>query len=55
LDRHLKDSYNIRKQKERQLILEYYTGLILARLEDILSPPANIALFEALGKLISVY
>jgi hypothetical protein len=48
LDRHLKDVYSLRKRREYQPILDCYTGLMLAKLQEVIVLLPNSPLFETL-------
>jgi hypothetical protein len=47
LERHLKDVYKLRKRKKRQLLVDYYTELTLAKLEDVITLLTNRSLFKS--------
>jgi hypothetical protein len=51
LDRHLKDVYNLRAKRERQLFLDRYSSLVQAKPGDIALPLLNGPLIEALTEL----
>jgi hypothetical protein len=48
LDRHLKDAYNLRAKRERQLFLDWYSGLVQAKPGVVALPPLNGPPIEAL-------
>lgn len=50
LDGHLRDAHGLRKKKERQPILDRYTGLVLVKPREVAIPPPNGSPFEALRK-----
>ena len=55
LDRHLKDTYRLKTKKERQLIVNCYARLTLAKPKDVAILLTNIALFKALRDLEKAY
>jgi hypothetical protein len=55
LDRHLRDAHDLRKKKERQPLLNYYTRFALIRPEDVATPLTNRPPFKALGDPILAY
>ena len=55
LDRHLKDAHGLRKRKDRQPLIDHYTQFILARPEDVATPPTNSPPFQALREPILAY
>jgi hypothetical protein len=55
LDRHLRDTHNLRKKKERQPLLNHYIRFKFIILKDIITPPTNRPLFKALRDPILAY
>jgi hypothetical protein len=49
LERHLKDVHRLRKRKERQLLVDHYAELTLAKPEDVVTPLTNRSSFKSLG------
>jgi hypothetical protein len=54
LETHLEDAHGLKK-KERRPLLDRYSTLLLAKPEDVYTPPSNGPPFEALGDLIPVF
>lgn len=55
LDGHLKDAHGLQKKKERQPILDRYTGLTLAKPQEVAVLLPNSPPFKTLQKLAQVF
>lgn len=55
LNRYLKDTYRLRKRKEKQLLLNSYTQFILVKPKDITTLLINRSLFKAFRDPILIY
>jgi hypothetical protein len=55
LERHLKDIYRLKKRKERQLLVDHYAELTLAKPEDVVTLLTNRSLFKSLRHLQCAY
>lgn len=55
LNGHLKDTHNLRKKKDRQLFLDRFAGLAIAKPADVTLLPMNGPPFTALRKPARVF